>query len=79
MTAVVRNPHAVVRLARHMVERTYPGATPTAAITAPLPADKPQDPDKGLLAQRDAYFRQSAATVAGRVAPYESTTRSSTR
>lgn len=70
----ISNPHVVRALARAMLERGRPGVTPSAAITAPLSLDLASgDPDKGLLPQREAYFRQSAATVAGRVAPFRST------
>lgn len=66
-----RNPHLVRALSRSMIERGRRDALPAAAITAPIATDAaPSDPDKGLLPQRDAYFRQSAATVAGRVAPF---------
>lgn len=67
----ISNPHVVRALARSMLERGRPGVMPASAITAPTAIDWPAaDPDKGLLPQRDAYFRQSAATVAGRVAPF---------
>lgn len=68
-----RNPHLDRALARSMLERGRRGVTPAPAITAPLTTDhESTDPDKGLLPQRDAYIAQSAATVAGRVAPYRS-------
>jgi len=58
-------------LLRFAIERTHRGVTPAPAITAPLPSlDEPQDPDKGLLEQREQYFAQSAATRDGVVAPY---------
>lgn len=58
-------------LLRFAIERTHRGVTPAPAITAPLPAlDDANDPDKGLLEQRDSYFEQSAATRDGVVAPY---------
>ncbi|MGO1069290.1 hypothetical protein [Lysobacter sp. CA199] len=67
----ISNPHVVRALARSMIERGRPGITPAPAITAPITTDAAaSDPDKGLLPQRDAYIRQSAATVAGRVAPF---------
>ena len=66
----VRNPHAAARLAKSMIERTARGVTPLSAITAPLPELDPYDVDKGLLEQRERYIAQSAATVAGRVAPF---------
>lgn len=44
---------------------------PPARITAPEP--NPRDGNKLLLDQRDAYFRQSAATTVGRVAPFTMT------
>lgn len=59
-----------LKLARSMIERTARGVTPLRAITAPLPELAPYETDKGLLPQREAQFRQSAATFAGRVAPF---------
>jgi hypothetical protein len=70
MSAAIRNPHAIARLAKPMIQRTERGVTPAQAITAPIPALELQDLDKGLLPQRDRYFAQSKATRDGAVAPY---------
>lgn len=62
---MIANPHVVSRLAKHMIADCRFDAP--ASITAPLEhLDAVRDPDKTLLPQREAYFRQSAATVGGR-------------
>ncbi len=67
----ITNPHAISRLAKHIVQRAPRGTDPAPTITAPLPdLDFAGDPDKGLLPQREAYFAQSAATRDGVVVPF---------
>lgn len=60
----------MTNLLRFAIERTLRGVTPSQAITAPLPDLTPQDPDKGLLEQRELYFEQSRNTRDGEVASY---------
>lgn len=59
------------RLFQFSVERTHRSdKAPQRAITAPDPAlDHLQAPDKGLSENRDRYFAQSLASLAGGVAP----------
>lgn len=52
----VRNPHAVVRLARTMIQHVPRGATPSRTITAPEPCERA---DLITEAERLATFERS--------------------
>ena len=53
---MIRNPHAVARLSRSMIQRVPRGATPSRTITAPEPC---QRADLITEAERQAYFERS--------------------
>jgi hypothetical protein len=60
----IRNPHAVARLARSMIQRVPRGATPSRTITAPEPcesADLLSETERLAQFERSRNFRTPTA------------------